>query len=489
MAQKKKHLRELLREEQEPFLLKSFIQERRVLLRRRPPSPKKSSTTALVPSTPANAKSPLFLPSNSKTPSLFSLAAKKTPSSSDAINPTAYYILEAALRIQEKQSRKHARTSIRGLGIGFFGSVLKRLVSFRKPRREIQARDVTLSIKDILVWDSPHAGDCRKRIQVTHCLEKRRSASHGDGNHGMEKNGVEDKTFCFSSSEDGRGGTSSCSDENRSPEFESPAASPTRRKPELVSGTGPEEEYDEEQRQEKEQQLSPVSVLDLDPTLEEEEGEEDHLERHVDSYERSLAIVQRAKQQLMHHLRRFQRLTSLDPIELDRLLAEEELDDADYDLNNSDSHIMLHTHNQCSQLAEEEEEEEACSCSPSCVEKSRMDMKKLTMDLIDEEKYTTEKLGEEEEQVLLEKVRQRFEAWKEVESNTIDMMVSLDLRHETQGWGGRCKEQMLEIAALLEAAIFELLIFEFSDELTNYDHHYHHHHQQQQQQQLLLVVS
>lgn len=237
MAQKKKHLRELLREEQEPFLLKSFIQERRVLLRRRPPSPKKSSTTALVPSTPTNAKTPLFLPSNSKTPSLFSLAAKKTPassSSSTAINPTAYFILEAALRIQEKQSMNHSRRSIRGLGIGFFGSVLKRLVSFRKPRREIQARDATLSIKDIKVWDSPHAGDCRKRIQVTHCLEKRRSASHGDGNHGMEKNElVEDKSFCFSSSEDGRGGTSSCSDENRSPEFESPAASPTRRKPEV----------------------------------------------------------------------------------------------------------------------------------------------------------------------------------------------------------------------------------------------------------------
>ncbi|KAJ0976763.1 hypothetical protein J5N97_012237 [Dioscorea zingiberensis] len=554
MAQKK-HLRELLREEQEPFLLKSFIQERRGLLRRWPPSPKrqqqahKIKSALIIPASPT--KSPLLLPvlHHPKRPSsLLDIAAAKSPTSN--LNPTACFILEAALRINQENKQKerqcHFRRSIRGLGL--FGSVFKRLVSSssRKPRREINQgrRDhVTLSVKDILVWDSPHAaGNCRKRIQVANCYEKRpssakrRSPSHGH-DHGMENNDGDaaaaaaaarqpdddihqHQESSFSSSNDGRATSSSSSsssssseenvsrsvrsDESRTPEL----ASPPHRKTEqgqLVGGTGPEKEYDEEQRQEKEQQLSPVSVLELDPTLEEEE-EEDHLEGHVEFYERSLAIVERSKRQLMHHLLRFQRLASLDPIELDLLLAQEEEEeeehhhhvhhqyfhaDADVDAddgNDSDS-TMLHTHNQPEDQEEEEEEEihllikkkdiqlgywpfKACSCSlmPCPCEKAREDMKKLTLDLIDEEKnvkkHTTEQRDMKEEALLLEKVCKRFEAWKEVESNnsTIDMMVGLDLRPESQEWEGRCKDQVREIAALIEIAIFELLLCEFSDE-------------------------
>ncbi|GLT31575.1 hypothetical protein SLA2020_063040 [Shorea laevis] len=67
---------------------------------------------------------------------------------------------------------------------------------------------------------------------------------------------------------------------------------------------------------------------------------------------------------------------------------------------------------------------------------------------------------------VVKRVRKRLESWKEVESNTIDMMVEQDFRREVDGWK-RNQEQVSEMALEVEYAIFGLLVEEFSGELVS----------------------
>ncbi|XP_031091008.1 uncharacterized protein LOC115996005 [Ipomoea triloba] len=140
MQQKKQYLHELLREEQEPFQLNTYIADRRCENRRLPSPPKtsvqlkKCSATKRSlykhacffsfqdsSSSPDVRKSPLAFPSP--------LSASRTPNGRVRLNVparTAALLLDAALRIQKQQQQgeKKARPQI---GLGLFGSILKRL--------------------------------------------------------------------------------------------------------------------------------------------------------------------------------------------------------------------------------------------------------------------------------------------------------------------------------------------------------------------------
>lgn len=137
----------------------------------------------------------------------------------------------------------------------------------------------------------------------------------------------------------------------------------------------------------------------------------------------------------MYRLRRFEMLAELDPIELERKLLEGS--DEDY----------------------HEEQEESLENEPLS------QYTRLVSDLIVEEKG--EMVSSSGNDVVLGRVCKRFDSWKQVEFNTIDMMVGLDLKRELNGWT-RFNDQVEETAAEIELEIFVLLVEELSDEL-NFD--------------------
>lgn len=174
-----------------------------------------------------------------------------------------------------------------------------------------------------------------------------------------------------------------------------------------------------------------------------------------------------AKKQLLHKLRRFEKLAELDPIELEKRMLEDEQDD-DYDNNIYD-------------LNEEEDCEDGMETShmetnvdgfiTEVLSKSNIhslcripeDMKRLVSDLIVEEGREQNAFDNREE--VVSRVCKRLESWKDVDSNTIDMMVEQDFRRELDRWK-LDQEQVGETALEIELAIFGLLVQELSDELV-----------------------
>lgn len=281
-----------------------------------------------------------------------------------------------------------------------------------------------------------------------------------------------DKHFCESPFRFVLQKSPSTSSGRRTPELQSPAASPSRHINEEkdTNGAGTLKKFQGEEEEEEKEQCSPVSVLD--PVFEDDDDGHEHEDEDENKdygydHECSYAIVQRAKKQLLHKLRRFEKLAELDPIELEKRMLEEEQDD-DYD-------------NSIYGLDEEEEceDEPESSCREKNVDNFVMevlnkssfhslrqipeDMKRLVSDLIVEEGREQNAFDNREE--MANRVCKRFESWKEVESNTIDMMVEQDFRRELDRWK-LDQEQVGETALEIELAIFGLLVQELSDELV-----------------------
>lgn len=94
------------------------------------------------------------------------------------------------------------------------------------------------------------------------------------------------------------------------------------------------------------------------------------------------------------------------------------------------------------------------------------DVKRLVSDLIvEEQKEEEEAAFSDKRVVVVRRVCERFESWKEVESNTIDMMVEQDFRKELDGWK-KNHDQEGETAMEIEVAIFALLVDELAMELV-----------------------
>ncbi|KAG6638025.1 hypothetical protein CIPAW_10G006300 [Carya illinoinensis] len=542
MAQK--HLHELLKEDQEPFLLKNYITDRRCQLKR--PSPKtqlqvkKRKPISETPSFPGTFRKNVCFLSFHDSPDLrksplfdFSSPAKSPCRSPNAIllhipARTAALLLEAALRIQKQSSASKPKIQNKNPAFGLFGSILKRL-THRSRKREIEGDEANVSVKDILMWDSSvgrrrTCNESLKKMQKKMVAEGDESASKINAcetNHSCSCNSRPSSAFWSESNEDRSldmdfsSSSQSVDSEvlellsrrredadfyccenrfcespfrfvlqrspssgRRTPEFTSPTASPTHRKTEekdTSCGSNFEQEEDKEQ-------CSPVSVLDP-PFEDDDDGHEDAEdvdENGDDSFDdecssSSYAIVQRAKQKLLHKLRRFEKLAGLDPIELEKRMLEEEEeeeeDDDDDDDHNADDLEEEDKNEYVLEISDQEKNAEAFVMK--VIGKSGFqnslkipqDMKRLVSDLIGEEGREQNVFDSDKEEVV-NRVCKRLEAWKEVEFYTINMMVEQDLRRGHDGWKGN-REQVGETALEIEMAIFELLVQEVSEELVS----------------------
>ncbi|EOY08144.1 protein of unknown function DUF4378 - like 9 [Theobroma cacao] len=430
---------------------------------------------------------------------------------------TAALLLEAALRIQKQSSSKtKPQSKNNGRSFSLFGSILKRLTHRNRNRKNEIANDgAKVSVKDILRWDSTVGKSNQNQKKMSSAMEEKSGCEMGfsssyngrpssavwsESNEEKSLDRDLDTSSSCSQSEDfeeifmskdvleNNAACASCDKHfcespfhfvlqrsssfgHRTPLFSSPATSPSRDQKQ------DKEKYEVEslkklqvkEEEEEKEQCSPVSVLD--PPFEDDD------DRHVDDddddendgfdLECSYAIVQKAKQQLLHKLRRFEKLAELDPIELEKRMLEQEQDD-----DNDDNGIC--------DLEEEEEIEHESASSDSemnvdafvqevlkssfhSLRHSPEGMKRLVSDLVAEEE--TEQNCYIDREVVVRMVCKRLESWKEVESNTIDMMVEQDFRRELDGWKNS-QGQIRETALEVEYAIFGLLMEELSKELV-----------------------
>ncbi|WJX84774.1 hypothetical protein P8452_67308 [Trifolium repens] len=466
MAQK--YLHELLKEDQEPFFLNNYISDKRNQM-------KITTTTLQLNKNPINSKFNINL-CNKNTSCFFSFPQtpdlKKSPLfelTSPVKSPckipsrTATLLLEAALRIQKHSSSSSSSNhKTKNKGFGLFGSLFKKLKQ-RNQNRKLEIETENVSVKDLLKWDS----SVKRREKVVSqkenedkSLEMEMETSCSGYSEGI----IQEACACYNRAFSESPfrfvlQTSPCSG-SHTPELAWPSRHITEDKEsnggEILNQfkSGEEEEEDKEQ-------CSPVCVLDP-PFNDDDEG---HINDEDDDagdfdLESSYAIVQRARQQILYKLSRFEKLAELDPLELEkRMLEEEEDEDETY--------------------MEEDEEMDDVSCEQNDFkhlvfeavylsmvqdrQKIPQEFKKLISDLILEEEREFNSL--EERDIVITKICKRLESWKEVESNTIDMMIEEDFCVEDQGWKKNV-EQVRNMAGELEFAIFSILVEEFSEELV-----------------------
>ncbi|KAF3441705.1 hypothetical protein FNV43_RR15620 [Rhamnella rubrinervis] len=536
MAQKRLH--QLLKEDQEPFLLKNYIADRRCQYKT--PSPKthlqvkKRKPISEASHFPANfCKNACFLsyhdsPDLTKSPLFeFTSPAKSPCKGSNAIflhipARTAALLLEAALRIQKQSTSSKPKNQKSNGGFGLFGSLLKRLAHRNRTtrKREIEGDGVKASVKDVLRWDSSVG---RRKVSNEISNERMQGkmvlgvkdqivseisaqeisnscACTGRPSSAVWSESNEDKSFDLETSscslsehdseeiefvsrlregvDDDKGRLcqspfrfalqrSPSASGRRTLEFSSPVSSPSRHKREDKENCDAEslKKLQVEEEEEDKEQCSPVSVLD--PPFEDDNVGHDDGEDGFDM-ECSYAIVQRTKQQLLHKLRRFEKLAELDPIELEKRMLEEADEDDNYDIDG---------HNEGGLEYEGDESETSYGeanvdgfvrqvhSKPSygCMKGVPVDMKRLVSDLIAEEQRQHKTI--DNQQGVVERVCKRFESWKEVESNTIDMMIEQDFRRELEEWK-KNQEQLGESAIDIELDIFGLLVEELATELV-----------------------
>uniref|UniRef100_A0A1J3CXA6 DUF4378 domain-containing protein n=1 Tax=Noccaea caerulescens TaxID=107243 RepID=A0A1J3CXA6_NOCCA len=435
-ADKKKHLHELLEDDQEPFHLNHYIADLRsqmgcsdLRVKKR-----KSENAAVFPPRLFSCESSCFLathksPDPRKSP-LFELrspAKKKTRDGRVFLQipaRTAAILMEAAARIQKQQSEKNNKARNRGNGFGMFGSVLKRLTN-RKTKPRLDNAD-------------------GNAISLERGSEPTSSSSRRE--RFMESGG--DKCFCESPFHFVLHSTPSSSG-HRTPHFTSTATSPARRSSEdedsdetesLEKVRGQEEEEDKEE--EDKEQCSPVSVLD---PLEEEEDDEDHHQRepddHLNLLSCSFEVVQRAKRRLLKKLRRFEKLAGLDPVDLEGKMSEEEEEEEEYEESEEDDNVRVYDSGE-----EYEAVDEAMARESGCAEEE------------------SRKKNDERKK----KWRMMNNAWRVGlgAEEDVDAVVRKDIREEAGEWtrhGGEVEEAVSD----LELSIFVFLIDEFSHELVS----------------------
>ncbi|XP_023771704.1 uncharacterized protein LOC111920370 [Lactuca sativa] len=482
-----KHLHELLREDQEPFQLKNYIADRRCQLKSttsRDTALNPRKRKPLIQSTSASTTARNFCinhvcllsfhdsPDVRKSPFLdFSSPAIKSPYNGRSPNNatvflhipsrTAAMLLDAAMRIQKqkKPTYKPKSDSSRNAGFGLFGSLLKRL---KDRRTRIKRREISLSSpptsrnrkSDVVGSGCSYNHDNTNRLtsadwsEKSSDLETSCSSWSIHDSEEIEFMGENDcfasteKCFCSSPSSPFRFSLEkSPSSGRRTPDFISPATSPThhlqQEKEDYQNEKSQEIKFQEEDDKE---QCSPVSVLDQ---LFEDDEEGYDLECSYDN-------VQRAKHKLLQKLQRFEKLAKLDPIELEKHMSEqygdyiEEIEEDDDDDDDDDEIVLSEIFNILG------------------FKNIPTHMKKLVSDLIVEERK-----NEMESEVIVKRVVRRMESWKMVESNTIDMMVELDFRKEkSEGWKRFDDEKIRETGMEIGVAIFGDLTEELAQELV-----------------------
>ncbi|KAL6574953.1 hypothetical protein OROMI_012238 [Orobanche minor] len=469
----KQFLHELLKEDQEPFHLKNYIADRRsqlkntspaadLQLRKRKPDIVRETSTSRssilckhacffsFQNSPDVRKSPFFeFPSPAKSPC-------RSPNGAVFLHipsRTAALLVEAAMRIQKQQQSKPKAHSAKNLGLGLLGSVLRRLKDGSKSKSRVIGDNNDFKVTEENATLLEKEEDVEESIRISCCCSNRRLSSA----NWTESNEDKSTSSCGSDCSDEitgdfcpspfRFNLHQCpsSSGRRTPDFHSPAVSPSRRinqEKENYSSRNPVNVQGDE-KEDDEEQCSPVSVLD--PVYEQDDcreaGDTDEDDHH--HLECTYENVQRAKQQLLYRLQRFEQLAELDPIELERDLMEGS-DDGERgkrDASDGDRQLSLYR----------------SGIMPT-------DMRRLLSDLIVEEKGETVKSCNNEAVVITGRISNRLDSWREVESNTIDMMIGFDFKREFGEWT-RFDEQAEEISAEIGVAIYGQLVEELSDEL------------------------
>ncbi|XP_068660237.1 uncharacterized protein [Aristolochia californica] len=474
----RKHLHELLNEEQEPFVLIDYINERRSLLHKSKLQLRKRKPVTPCPAFTGNfRKSSCFFAKKSP---LFEFP-ERSPCRQNMPSKTATLLLEAAMRIQKQSQDPKPKQKI-----GFFGSILKRMV---KRKREICAEEIRVSVKDVLRWES-----FKKEVEMDARFSEKGSSDMGfscscNTSDWTESN--EDKSMDLESS--------SCRSEEfeemelvnerkdddfhfdqtkfcespfhfrvlpsspdsrcRTPEFSSPARSSCCRKTEVMEsgsndGCSSLTDKDEEEEAKEKEQFSPVSVLDA-PF---EDDYDDHEEEEERDFHQNFETVQRTRHTLLNKIRRFERLAELDPFELEKILDEEEASEVEHEAHEKEFKSSTSDYEYV-----DDHVASILSMSGAChhCQVVPRDLKMLVLDLIEEEREN----ALEEMEKLAKKVCKKMESWKDVELNTVDMMVELDFRLEGNKWK-RDPEEVQQVGSEIEYAIFGLLVEELSVDLV-----------------------
>ncbi|XP_021764790.1 myb-like protein X [Chenopodium quinoa] len=492
MAQK--HLKELLKEDQEPFYLKDYIANKQCLLKNKQQQIQKLQLKKPKKPTSILHKNTCFFslqdsPDLRKSPKLFDFPPSPIPNAKSPNKvflhiptKTATLLLEAAMRIQKQKSKPQKTQQIKNSGFGLFNTMLKKL-SLRNrtqklksdPKTEVSEADenVITSIVSCSV-SSSSSSSCNGRSSS---LDLESSIS---GRSFDEVEEDKDEDFEFTNVLKENNNINKISSNNNgdyyyspiclsplspfrfslhkspSPERCSPAKSPVRYK--FQGNVNYKHEnltkFQQKEDEEDKEQNSPVSVLD--PPFEDDyDGHED------DSYEIecSYAFVRRAQQELFHKLHRFEKLAELDPIELEKRMIEEE-----------EEYQLEHT-NEFEEYNHEtftfDEETQAHDFLQDIIRKTgfqdakKPGIKRLISDLIIEENSEEEASDEQ----VIKRICNRLESWKEVESNTIDMMVEIDLKREISDWK-KSRKEFDEAAVDIEVAIFAVLVDELVEDLA-----------------------
>ncbi|XLR27335.1 hypothetical protein S83_055235 [Arachis hypogaea] len=469
----KSMLQELLKEEQEPFLLNKYISDRRTHM--------KTTTTTLVNNKQRSTTFPLNLCKNacfstSTTTTTTKSPLLEFPSPNNNKKPiflhipsrTAALLLEAALRIHKHKKTNH--------GFGLLGSFFRRLkqnrrkqklkVSSLKDRENVINRSYELGFRcSYSVWSE--SNDDESLDMETSSSTSTNFDDHHH-HHIIHNGGFFESPFRFVLQKSPSSSSGLNTPELPSPPPSSPQTPHTTQDKESNGGESVHKFQSGELEEEDKEQCSPVSVLD--PPFEDDDeahgnDEEDENEEHGFDLECSYAIMQRTKQQLLYKLRRFEKLAGLDPVELEKIMLDQE-EEEDETVMEDDGYVY--------------EASEALSCKENGLieqvfealfESSRLQfpegLKRLVSDVIAEEEREIECLEDyNHRDMVVRKVCKRMELWKQVESNTIDMMIEEDFtREEENGWKKKNVDQIRDMAGELELAIFGFLVEEFSEEL------------------------
>ncbi|KAK4281619.1 hypothetical protein QN277_013090 [Acacia crassicarpa] len=482
-----RQLQELLKEDQEPFLLNKYISHRRSQLMKRP-SP--STTLQLKKSKPINHHNSSFPPDFCKNACLFSFRntpdllnspfldltspAKSPCKSSNALflhipSRTAALLLEAALRIQKQSSSSESKTLNKTSGFGLFRSLFKRL-TLRNRKREIQdgggerikKRQEQMVSTDQVGFPCSYNGRPSSAVwsetneDKSLDMETSCSTSYSDESHEIDlvsKSNQKHVSDCGCCDHDLCASPfrfvlrSSPSSGHQTPELMSPSR--PRAEDKEKNRTETDEKLQLREEDEEKEQCSPVSVLDP-PFENDDQGHEKNYEDDRFDLECSYAILQRTKHQLLRKLRNFEKLAELDPIELEKIMSTEDEDednetsDEEKDFNRLVLEVM---------------------CQSSVHERQGVteDHKRLISDLIMEEERELNSL--EEREIVIRRVCKKLESWRELKPKTIEMMVLQDFCREDSAWK-KNEEHKEEVAGELELAIFGILVEEFSEELV-----------------------
>lgn len=431
-------LRDLLREDQEPFQLHNYIADEHFSKLVKPTFCQTSSLN-LTLCTKSCFKPSLF-PLPRKSPCRSATRFLNIPAK------TAAVLVEAATKIR-KHSSSVPKPPIVNIG---FCSYLKRLRDKNKARKcshklEVNSEDARLSSAG---WSESNEG---KSVD----LESSSSTSTYDYTQGAENECSSSQPFCFA--------LERSSSADHTPEFLSPVRSPNfdhKQHNHHEDGSFQKIQVEKEEEEEKDQ-CSPVSVLapPFQDDHRQHRGDEEDDEENDCNADCSYANVQRWRLELLNKLRRLERMAELDPVELEKRMSEDHEDDKvivkDVDCNYVNYPESLYVEENVDVVVRE-----VLSRSNQYDQydqnKIPLDVRRLLLELIAEERKSGPDCSSE---VIVSKVYKRLNGWKEVQSNTIDMMVELDFRKDVDDWK-LYKEEVQDKAGELELAIFGLLIEE-----------------------------